>query len=158
MTKHATSASVHKAYIYIYVTYTYVHTYVYTCNLLIIREEARLGGRGGVPPRDRSFNRGSLLFQRPWEVLRISGSGLHLLASRWQRNALLQQPAAAQVRWVHIFHISPTAFRIFSLSLSLSLSLSEISWSRCVLHLVRRHSVACFSANNFKERHVQDDF
>ena len=52
MTKHATSASVHKAYIYIYVTYTYVHTYVYTCNLLIIREEARLGGRGGVPPRE----------------------------------------------------------------------------------------------------------
>ena len=95
--KHATSAFVHKAYlhtytyvcvyIYIYIhVHLHIHTYIYTCNLLIIRNEAR--GCGLVSKS--IFNCGSLLFQRPWEVLRISGSGLHLLASRRQRNALLQ--------------------------------------------------------------------
>ena len=72
-------------YIYIHV-HLHIHTYIYTCNLLIIRNEAR--GCGLVSKS--IFNCGSLLFQRPWEVLRISGSGLHLLASRRQRNALLQ--------------------------------------------------------------------
>lgn len=38
-----------------------------------------------------------LVFQRSGEVFRVPGSGLHLFASRRQRDALMQQSAASQV-------------------------------------------------------------